>query len=287
VQELAQPILNGILLGGLYALIAIGMSMMFGIVKLVNLAHGDMMILSSYLAMVFTAWLGINPFFTLVLTIPAMFIVGFLFQGFLINRVLGKGMEPPLLVAFGVSIILQNLLLTIFTPDARSIISSVATRSIVVTDYLSISVLYLVNFLTGLVVIGLLYLFFQKTYMGRAIRAASDDQVAAQLMGINTKRTYGFAMGIAMMTAAVAGMLVGMTFTFYPHTGPQYLIIAFGVVVIGGLGSIKGTFVGGFILAMAQLLGAHYFGPGYQLLSGYLVLLIVLALRPQGIFGSV
>lgn len=287
MQELAQPILNGILLGGLYALIAIGMSMMFGIVKLVNLAHGDMMILSSYLAMVFTAWLGINPFFTLVLTIPAMFIVGFLFQGFLINRVLGKGMEPPLLVAFGVSIILQNLLLTIFTPDARSIISSVATRSIVVTDYLSISVLYLVNFLTGLVVIGLLYLFFQKTYMGRAIRAASDDQVAAQLMGINTKRTYGFAMGIAMMTAAVAGMLVGMTFTFYPHTGPQYLIIAFGVVVIGGLGSIKGTFVGGFILAMAQLLGAHYFGPGYQLLSGYLVLLIVLALRPQGIFGSV
>jgi len=287
VQELAQPILNGILLGGLYALIAIGMSMMFGIVKLVNLAHGDMMILSSYLAMVFTAWLGINPFFTLVLTIPAMFIVGFLFQGFLINRVLGKGMEPPLLVAFGVSIILQNLLLTIFTPDARSIISSVATRSIVVTDYLSISVLYLVNFLTGLVVIGLLYLFFQKTYMGRAIRAASDDQVAAQLMGINTKRTYGFAMGIAMMTAAVAGMLVGMTFTFYPHTGPQYLIIAFGVVVIGGLGSIKGTFVGGFILAMAQLLGAHYFGPGFQLLSGYLVLLIVLAVRPQGIFGSV
>lgn len=287
MQELAQPILNGILLGGLYALIAIGMSMMFGIVKLVNLAHGDMMILSSYLAMVFAAWLGINPFFTLVLTIPAMFIIGFLFQGFLINRVLGKGMEPPLLVAFGVSIILQNLLLTIFTPDARSIISSVAIRSIVVTDYLSISVLYLVNFLTGLVVIALLYLFFQKTYLGRAIRAASDDQVAAQLMGINTKRTYGFAMGIAMMTAAVAGMLVGMTFTFYPHTGPQYLIIAFGVVVIGGLGSIKGTFVGGFILAMAQLLGAHYFGPGFQLLSGYLVLLIVLAVRPQGIFGSV
>lgn len=287
MQELAQPILNGILLGGLYALIAIGMSMMFGIVKLVNLAHGDMMILSSYLAMVFAARLGINPFFTLVLTIPAMFIVGFFFQGFLINRVLGKAMEPPLLVAFGVSIILQNLLLTIFTPDARSIISSLATLSIVVTDYLSISVLYLVNFLTGLVVIALLYLFFQKTYLGRAIRAASDDQVAAQLMGINTKRTYGLAMGIAMMTAAVAGMLVGMTFTFYPHTGPQYLIIAFGVVVIGGLGSIKGTFVGGFILAMAQLLGAHYFGPGFQLLSGYVVLLIVLALRPQGIFGSV
>ena len=285
--DLAQPVLNGILLGGLYALIAIGMSMMFGIVKLVNLAHGDMMILSSYLALVFSTWLGINPFFVLALTMPVMFVVGYLFQGILINRVLGKAMEPPLLVAFGMSIILQNFLLMVFTPDARSIITDLATLSIVVTEYLSISVLYLVNFFAGLLVIVLLYFFFQRTYLGRAIRAASDDEVAARLMGINTRRTYGIAMGIAMMTAAVAGMLVGMTFTFYPHTGPQYLIVAFGVVVIGGLGSIKGTFVGGFILAIAQLLGAYYFGPGIQLLSGYVVLLIVLAIRPQGIFGSV
>ena len=287
MQELLQPILNGILLGGLYALIAIGMSMIFGIVKLVNLAHGDMMILASYLGLVFASWLGINPFLALVLTVPVMFVVGYAFQGFLLNRVLGKAMEPPLLVAFGVSIILQNFLLMVFTPDARSIITVLGTRSIVVNEYLSISVLYLVNFFAGVVVIFLLYIFFQRSYLGRAIRAASDDEVAARLMGINTRRTYGLAMGIAMMTAAVAGVLVGMTFTFYPHTGPQYLIIAFGVVVIGGLGSIKGTFVGGFILALAQLLGAQFFGPGYQLLSGYVVLLIVLALRPQGIFGSV
>jgi len=287
MQELMQPVLNGILLGGLYALIAIGMSMMFGIVKLVNLAHGDMMILASYLGLVFASWLGINPFFALIVTVPVMFVVGYVFQGFLLNRVLGKAMEPPLLVAFGVSIIVQNFLLMVFTPDARSIITALGTRSIVVSEYLSISVLYLVNFFTGVAVIFFLYLFFQKSYLGRAIRAASDDEVAARLMGINTRRTYGLAMGIAMMTAAVAGVLVGMTFTFYPHTGPQYLIIAFGVVVIGGLGSIKGTFVGGFILALAQLLGAHYLGPGFQLLSGYVVLLIVLALRPQGIFGSV
>lgn len=287
ITELAQPILNGILLGGLYALIAIGMSMMFGIVKLVNLAHGDMMILSSYMALVFATWLGISPFITLGLTIPLMFVVGYLFQAALLNRVLGKGMEPPLLVAFGMSIILQNFLLMVFTPDARSLITSLSTQSIIVTDYLSISVLYMVNFFTALVVIALLYFFFQKTYLGRGIRAASDDEVAARLMGINTHRTYGFAMGIAMMTAAVAGALVGMTFTFYPHTGPQYLITAFGVVVIGGLGSIKGTFLGGFILALAQLLGAQFLGPGFQLLSGYVVLLIVLAIRPQGIFGSV
>lgn len=287
METLAQPILNGILLGGLYALIAIGMSMMFGIVKLVNLAHGDLMIMASYVGLVLGTWLGINPFWSILFAVPIMFFVGYCIQGFLLNRVLGKEMEPPLLVAFGISIILQNLLLMIFTPDARSILTPHSTLSIKVTEYLSISVLYLVNFCVAVLVIYLLYLFFQKSYLGRSIRAASDDETAAQLMGVNTKRIYGMAMGIAMMTAAVAGVLVGMTFTFYPHTGPQYLIVAFGVVVIGGLGSIKGTFLGGFILAMAQLLGAHFLGPGFQLLSGYVVLLIVLAIRPQGIFGTV
>jgi branched-chain amino acid transport system permease protein len=287
MEGLVQPVLNGILLGGLYALIAIGMSMMFGIVKLVNLAHGDLLILSSYIGLVLMSWLGLHPFWAIVLAIPIMFLIGYIVQGFLINRVLSKGMEPPLLVAFGISIILQNFLLMIFTPDARSLSTGLATMSIPVTEDINISVLYLINFCVAMAVIFILYLFFQKSYTGRAIRAASDHEVAAQLMGVNTKRTYGFAMGIAMMTAAVAGILIGMTFTFYPHTGPQYLIISFGVVVIGGLGSIKGTFVGGFILAMAQLLGAHFLGPGFQLLSGYIVLLIVLAIRPQGIFGSI
>lgn len=287
MEGLIQPALNGILLGGLYALIAIGMSMMFGIVRLVNLAHGDLLILSSYFGLVLTTWLGLHPFWSILITIPTMFCVGYCIQGFLINPVLDKGMEPPLLVAFGVSIILQNLLLMIFTPDARSLSTSLVTLSIPVTEDVNISVLYLVNFFVAVGVIFSLYLFFQKTYLGRGIRAASDHETAAQLMGVNTKRTYGLAMGIAMMTAAIAGILIGMTFTFYPHTGPQYLIIAFGVVVIGGLGSIKGTFVGGFILAMAQLLGAHFLGPGFQLLSGYIVLLIVLAVRPQGIFGSI
>ena len=287
METFVQPLVNGILLGGLYAVLAIGMSTMFGIVKLVNLAHGDLMILSSFLCLSLITWLGINPLLSLFVVIPIMYFVGFFIQGFLINRVLGKEMEPPLLVAFGLSIILQNLLLLIYTPDARSLMTGLAVKTIFITDYLSIPVLYLVDFLIGLAVIFILYYFFQKTYMGRAIRAASDDKVAAQLMGINTGNIYAKAMGIAMMTAAVAGVLLGMTFTFYPHTGPQYLIIAFGVVVIGGLGSMKGALVGGLILAVSQLLGAQIFGPGYQLFSGYVVLLIVLAVRPQGIFGTV
>ena len=287
MEGLAQPLLNGILLGGLYAVVAIGMSTMFGIVKLVNLAHGDLMILGSFLSLVLISSLGVSPFISLVVVVPIMYFVGYFVQGYLINRVLGRDMEPPLLVAFGLSIILQNLLLLIFTPDARSLATSLAIKTIPIAENLNIPVVYMVDFLVGLAAIAILYFFFQRTYMGRAIRAASDDELAAQLMGVDTKNIYAKAMGIAMMTAAIAGVLLGMTFTFYPHTGPQFLIIAFGVVVIGGLGSMKGALAGGLILAVAQLLGAHFFGPGFQLFCGYVVLLIVLALRPQGIFGTV
>lgn len=287
MEDLAQPILNGILLGGLYAVIAIGLSTMFGIVKLVNLAHGDLMILSSFLSLVLVSWLGISPFWTLLIVVPVMYFVGFFIQGFLLNRVLGKELEPPLIVAFGLSIILQNLLLLIFTPDARTLMTPLAIQTIPIGEYLNIPAVYLVDFLVGAAVIYCLYHFFQKTYMGRAIRAASDDEVAAQLMGVNTKNIYAKAMGVAMMTAGIAGVLVGTTFTFYPHTGPQYLITAFGVIVIAGFGSMKGAFIGGLILALSQILGAHFFGPGYQLFCGYVVLLIVLAVRPQGLFGTV
>lgn len=286
MEGILQPILNGVLLGGIYAVIAIGMSTMFGIVKLVNLAHGDLMILSSYLSFVLVIGLGINPLFSLIVVIPVMFAIGFFIQGFLLNKVLGKEMEPPVLVAFGISIVLQNLLLLIFTPDARNLPTDLAVKTFSLGRTLNLPVIYLVDFIASVIVIGAMYYFFSHTYLGRAIRAASDDETGARLMGINTKRVYAYAMGIAMMSAAVAGVLVGMTFTFYPHTGPQYLIIAFGVVIIGGLGSMKGCFAGGLILAMAQLLGAHFAGPGYQLIFGYVVLLIVLAIRPQGLFGK-
>lgn len=287
MENLLQPILNGILLGGLYAVIALGMSTMFGIVKLVNLAHGDLMILSSYMALALISWLGISPLWSLILVAPAMFFIGFLIQGFLLNRVLGKEMEPPLLVAFGLSIILQNFLLLVFTPDARSLTTDLAIKTIELGGSLNVPVIYLIDCVIGVSVIFCLQAFFKFTFLGRAIRAASDDEVGARLMGINTKNIYAYAMGIAMVTAAIAGVLVGMTFTFYPHTGSQYLIIAFGVIIIGGVGSMKGTLAGGLILGMAQLLGAHFAGPGYQLLIGYGVFLVVLGIRPQGIFGRI
>jgi branched-chain amino acid transport system permease protein len=286
MQNFYQLILNGVLLGGLYAAIAMGLSTILGIVKVINLAHGDLMILGSYLSFVFMHWIGVNPFWTFFLVIPIMFFIGFFLQSLILNRVVGKGMEPSLILTFGLSIIIQNSLLLFFTPDSRSLMTPLSVKTIPVTEFLNIPLLYLINFFIALGAIFVLHLIFQKTYLGRAIRAASDDEGAAKLMGINTKRIYAFAMGIAMMTAGVAGLLVGMAFLFYPHTGPQYLIIAFGVMVIGGLGSMKGTFIGGLILALSQLIGAQLGGIGNQLLSGYIVLLIVLAIRPQGVFGE-
>ena len=286
LEDLKVPITNGLLLGGLYGIVGIGMSMIFGIVRVVNLAHGDLIILASYLSFVTLSFFPVSPLLTLVAVLPAMFLIGFVIQYYLMNRVIGKGMNPPLLVAFGLSIIVQNLLLLFFTPDARALMTSLSIATLPIGSFLNIPLVYLVDFIGALLTIYVLNQFLNRTYMGKAIRAASDDEGAAQLMGINTKRIYAWAMAIAGGTAAVAGVLVGMTFTFYPHTGPEYLIIAFGVVIIGGLGSVFGTFLGGLILGLAQILGAHFLGPGFQLLSGYIILLIVLTFKPTGLFAK-
>lgn len=286
MSGLIDPIINGILLGGLYAVIGIGLSMIFGIMRQVNLAHGELMILSSYFSLLCIQLLGLHPLLTLFLVLPAMFCFGYIIQTFIFNRVMEKGLEPFLMVSFGLSIILQNALLLIFTPDARSLKAALVIKSVNVFDLFNLPLIYLVNFGLGLLLLALLHLFMKKTYMGWAIHASSDDLSGAKLMGINPKRIYAMAMGIAAVTAATAGVLVGMTFTFYPHSGTQYLIIAFGVVIIGGLGSLPGTFLGGMILGISQLVGGRIIGPGFQLLSGYIILLVVLTLRPQGILGK-
>lgn len=281
-----EPIVNGILLGGLYGVVGIGLSMVFGIMRQVNLAHGELMILSSYFSLLFLQLLGLHPLVTLFLVLPLMFSIGYLIQTFLFNRVMQRGMEPFLMVSFGLSIIIQNALLLIFTPDARTLKTGFIVKSISVFDIFHVPIIYLINFAAGIMVFVLLDQFMKRTYVGWAIYASSDDLSGAKLMGINTKRIYAVAMGIAAVTAAISGVLVGMTFTFYPHSGTQYLIIAFGVVIIGGLGSLPGTFLGGMILGVSQLAGGRIIGPGFQLLSGYLILLVVLTVRPQGLWGQ-
>ena len=278
---MGQQLVNGLLLGGTYALVGVGMSMIFGIVKLTNLAHGEFIILAAYLSVMFCTALGLHPLLTLIITVPLMFILGYLLQTLLINRMMARGSEPALLVTFGLSIIIQNALLLIFTADAQRLIVRFQSRSIPLFHNVSIPVLSLVCCGIGLLTILILHFFLQKTFLGQSIRATSDDTVAAGLMGINVRRTYGVAMGIALATTAIAGVVVGMPSTFYPTSGSEYLIIAFGVVVIGGMGSIKGTMVAGFVFGLARVLG----GANYGLMAAYLVLLIMLAVRPQGLFS--
>ena len=278
---MVQQIINGILLGGVYALVGVGMSMIFGIVQLTNLAHGEFVILSAYLSTVLCTGLGLHPLLTLIITVPLMFVIGIILQNLLINRVMARGSEPALLVTFGLSIIIQNGLLLLFSADAQRMVTSFQSKSIDLGP-IKLPVLNLLVFAIGVVVVLLLDLFMKKTYLGQSIRATSDDKVAASLMGVNVKRTYGIAMGIALGTAALAGLCVGMPWTFYPTTGSQYLIIAFGVVVIGGMGSIKGTLIAGLIFGLAQVLG----GTNYGMLVSYIVLLIMLIFRPQGLFSK-
>ncbi len=286
MHVLIQSIVNGILLGGLYAAIGVGMSLIFGIMRLTNLAHGDLMIVSTYVSMIIALQFSGNIILAIPITLIAMIVLGFLIQNFLVNRVIDKGAEPPLLVTFGLSIIFQNVLLLAFGSGAKSIQSPLSAMNVLTTPFFSVSATYLLDFVVSVLMIGVLHYVIGKTYFGRSIRATSDDKVAAELMGVNTKRIFSYAMCLAMVTAAIAGLLVGMTFIYYPSTGTQYLIFAFGVVVIGGMGSLAGTLVGGIILGLAQMLGSYFFGPAYQLIAGYLVLLVILTLRPQGLLSN-
>jgi branched-chain amino acid transport system permease protein len=273
------------LLGGLYAIIGLGMSLIFGIMGLTNLAHGDWMIVAAYLTVTIAMQFTGSILLAILIAVACMVVLGFLSQTFLINKVLDKGAEPALLITFGISIILQNGLLKIFGANQMTIPTSFSASNIVSTPWFSISTVYMINFIVAVVVVLIIHLLMQKTYFGWSIRASSDDVTASELMGINTKRIYAYTMALAMITATIAGVLVGMTFNFYPSVGTQYLIIAFGVVVIGGMGSLVGTLVGGMVLGLAQMMGSLFFGQAYQLIFGYVVLLVILALRPQGLLS--
>jgi len=241
-------------------------------------------IFGSYIAYaVMTIW-GIDPILSLIMGIPLLFIIGFAIQKYLMSRAFGISMEAPLIIAIGISLILQNLTQIIWSPMSRGLTTSYSLGGFSLGG-VNVPIVYLLDFAAALVVMLLLREFLRRTYLGKAISAASQDKRGAHLMGINTGRVYAFAFAIAMATAAVAGVFLGLTFPFTPTSGISFLIIAFGVVIIGGLGSMLGTFIGGMVLGLAQTLGGYFLGAAAQMLVAYLIVLVVLAVRPQGIFG--
>jgi branched-chain amino acid transport system permease protein len=286
-MTLANNVVQGILLGGLYALYATGLSLMFGVMRLVNLAHGDLSILAAFLALVVVDALGASPLLAAVVVVPVMFAAGWALQRGVLNRTLREGdVLGPILVTFGLSVILQNLLLEAFSADSRGLdAGALETSSLALTDQVAVGWFPLLTLVTAVAVLGGLQLALSRTALGRAVRATSDDQEAAQIVGIDNRRVYALATAVALATVALAGIFLGIRTTFDPSIGPARLIFAFEAVIIGGLGSLWGTLAGGIILGVAQTLGSHL-SPGWGVLTGHLVFLAVLAFRPTGLFGK-
>ena len=279
-------VVQGLLLGGLYALFATGLSLMFGVMRLVNLAHGDLSIVAAFLALAIVDGTGLNPLWTLLVVVPAMAGLGYLLQRGLLNFALrGDDPLPPVLVTFGLSIILQNLLLEVFSADSQGLDAGrVENASVRLSDRLAVGWSPLLTLVTAVAVLAGLQLLLSRTQLGRSFRATSDDPQAASLVGLDHRHVFAMATAIALATVAVAGLFLGVRTTFTPSIGPTRLIFAFEAVIIGGLGSIWGTLAGGLVLGVAQALGAQ-FSPGWGVLAGHLVFLAVLAFRPTGLLG--
>jgi branched-chain amino acid transport system permease protein len=280
-------ILQGVLIGGLYAMFAAGLSLIFGVMRLVNIAHGDLIVLAAYVALLVTQGLGVDPLTSLLLVVPIMAAIGYALQRGLLNYTLGDDLLPPLLVTFGLSVIIQNGLLELFTADSRKLqAGAIEIQTFEMTPGVWIGLLPLIQFAVAVAVIAGLQVLFYKTALGRAFRATSDDQAVAQLMGLDTRHVFAMAMALSLAIIAIAGVFLAVRTNFDPAIGPARLIFGFEAVIIGGLGNMWGTLVGGVILGVSQAIGAQI-DPGWQLLAGHLAFLAIVALRPQGLFPKV
>jgi branched-chain amino acid transport system permease protein len=285
--EWVNTIVQGVLLGGLYAMFAAGLSLIFGVMRLVNIAHGDLIVLAAYVALTVVETLGINPLASLLIVVPTMAAIGYALQRGLLNRTLGDDLLPPLLVTFGLSVIIQNALLELFTADSRKLnAGQIEIASVQIGGGLAVGVLPLLQFALAVAIIAGLQWLFYRTALGRAFRATSDDQPVAQLMGLNNAHVFAMAMALSLAIVAVAGVLLAVRTNFDPSIGPARLIFGFEAVIIGGLGSMWGTLAGGVIIGVAQAIGAKL-DPGWNLLAGHIAFLIVLAFRPEGLFPKV
>jgi branched-chain amino acid transport system permease protein len=281
-----DTIIEGVLLGGVYALFALGLSLIFGIMRLVNLAHGDLILLAAYLVLSVTTVLGVPLAASSLLIVVVMFAAGFALQRLVLERVLGDDILPPLLVTFGLSIVIQNGLLLGYGADSRRLqAGAFESSSVTLLPGLSIGLAPLAALLTAVAAVALLQLIFYRTSLGRAFRATADSPPIAQPMGINERNVYAIAVGLSVAVSVIAAITFGIRANFDPSIGPARLLYAFEAVIIGGLGSLWGTLAGGIVLGLAQTIGARI-NPEWQILAGHLTFLAVLMVRPRGLFPS-
>lgn len=281
VESFFNGIVSGVLLGGMLALTALGLSIALGVMRLVNLAHGELLVGGAYLGYFLLHYLGIDPLIAILLIGILMAGIAYPVQRVLISPLAGKGMEASMMTMFAVSIILQNLFLLLFGADTRAIDIPYATSSLQLGS-ITVSTGYLIGFCISIIAITATYWVTTHSHFGRELRASACDPVAAAVNGVNVKRVHSLAFALGAGCAGMGGVLVGTVFAFTPATGASYLLTAFTVVVLGGLGSIPGTLVGGVALGLLQSFGAMAFGDGYRDLVGLLIFLIVLTFKPTG-----
>ncbi len=280
-----QALISGILIGGVYALIGIGLTIIFGVMRVINFAHGDIQMLGMYLTFFIFTLLHIDPFLSIVISIPIMFAFGALLQKLFINRVLGALPQNQILLTIGLGLIMSNSIMLAFTSDYRILTTSYSSSSLSPFG-ISISIPLLISFLITVAITGALYWFLFKTDTGQAMRATAQDREAATLMGINVKRLSIFAFGLGSALAGTAGALIAPTYYIFPQVGSTFTLKAFVIVVLGGMGSVVGATLGGVLIGVAESIGGVYFGGGWKDVVVFVLFLLVLLFKPSGLLGK-
>lgn len=280
-----QSLISGFLMGGVYALAAAGLTLIFGVMKIINFAHGALMMLGMYITYWLFVLLGIDPYFSILISMPCLFLIGALLQRFLINFIIDAPEHNQLLLTLGIALVLENLALIIWSPDTRTLDVTYVVKTFSIGS-VKISFTRLMACLFSLIMIGSLHLFFKKTDMGKAIRAASVERDGAALLGMNVKKLYYVAFGLGAACVGGAGSIITPFYYISPHVGGSFLITAFVVVILGGMGSLGGALFGGLIIALGESLGGIFMPGSLKLVITFVIFIVVLLLRPAGIFGS-
>ena len=280
-----QAALNGLLFGGVYGLMAVGLSLIFGVMRVINLAHGDMMVWGSYLAFFLSLHFGLDPFYSFFVSSGALFVLGALVQRGLVSRILAAPHEMQILLMLGVALVLENSALVLFGPDPRRT-ESVYGLTTAWLGPLFVDVARLITFAIAILLALALYLFLFRSELGRLIRAAADNSYGALVIGADVGRIYTVAFGIGAACVGAAGALMSALLPFSPATGFPQTVTSFNIIIIGGMGSLLGAFLGGLLVAVAESLGAVLLVPSLKELVSFVLLVLILLFRPQGLFGT-
>ncbi len=281
---LLQITLNGILLGGLYALSASGLALIFGVMRILNLAHGELVIIGAYIGFWMFTLLGVDPFVSLAVSFVALAVMGLLVYRFIVSKVARLGFDPPIIATFGLLLFLQAAMITLWTGDPRALVTSYSGSSVTIGRVV-VPILRLASFVLSFAALLLLHLFLSRTYLGKALRATSIDTDAAELLGVPTKLMYQVAFAFGAAFAGLSGTLLGAVYSFEPTNGPAYLLRSLAVIALGGIESLAGVFVAGLILGLVESFSSFLIGGGFRNAVAFMLLLVVLLIRPTGIFG--